>query len=69
MKEFVCFYFEGMSLNLSESAWRSSGSQIPDWTLHFLIDVMHEGFSIVGIYGNKTETVESALTLPENKSL
>ena len=58
MKEFVCFYFEGMSLNLGESTWRRSGSQIPDWTLHFLIDVLSEGFTIVGIYGNQTEMVE-----------
>ena len=58
MKEFVCFYFEGMSLNLSESVWRRSGSQIPDWTLHFLIDVLGEGFTIVGIYGNQAEMVE-----------
>jgi hypothetical protein len=59
MNDFVCFYFEGMTFNLSEGIWLRSGRQIPDWALHFLIDVLAEGFSIVGISGKAMEKFET----------
>jgi hypothetical protein len=65
MNEFICFYFEGMSLNLSESTWIHSGSQIPDWTVHFLTDVLAEGFTVVGIFGNKMNVMEDLVQASE----
>jgi len=58
MKDAPCFYFEGMSLNLGETTWSQSRGEIPDWTLHFLIDVLKEGFSIVGISVQSPETAK-----------
>jgi len=64
MKEIACFYFEGMALALSEATWVQSGNQIPDWTLHFLIDVLTEGFSVVGISTKTSESSHSKAQMP-----